>query len=128
MSSMDFNQLREQLLRLPPDLQQTLKAALELETEDRQRLLEELPEQRQLEPREVKVRRVKARDYSREIKWLKEHGNLYPGEHLAVSGDQLLAHGKDGGKVFDLAKATGQEFLMHYEPRKDEEWLGGFWL
>lgn len=128
MSSANFEQLREQLLRLPPDVRQTLKAALELETEEQQKLLEELPELRQLEPHEVKVRRVSPRDFSREIKWLKEHAHLYPGEHLAVNGDQLLAHGASFGEVFDQAKTIRPDFLMHYQPKADDVWLGGFWL
>ncbi len=128
MSAITLDQIRDQLLRLPPDVIQTLRAALELETEDRQRLLEELPEQKPIRHREVKVRKVEARDFSRETKWLRDNARLYPGQHLAVSGDQLLAHGKDPGEVFDKAKATGQKFLMHRVPAVGEVWGGGGWL
>jgi hypothetical protein len=128
MSSATFDQLKDQLLRLPPDVIQTLKAALELENEDRQKLLNELPDQRPAQHREVKVRKVKARDYSRELKWLRENAHLYRGQHLAVSGDELLAHGSDFGEVFDKAKATGKKFLMDYVAREDEVWGGGGWL
>jgi len=58
------------------------------------------------------VRRVKPRDHSRELKWLHENAHLYRGQHLAVSGDELLAHGPDFGEVFDRAKATGKKFLL----------------
>jgi Family of unknown function (DUF5678) len=127
MSSVAFDRLRDQLLRLPPDVIRTLRAALELEPKDRQKLLDELPDQQPVVRREVKVRKVKPRDYSKELKWLRENAHLYPGQHLAVSGDELLAHGPDFGDVFDRAKATGKRFLMHYTARKGEVWGGGLW-
>ncbi len=128
MSSVAFDQLRDQLLKLPPDIIRTLRAALELESKDRQKLLDELPDQQPVQHREVKVRKVKPRDYSRELKWLRENAHLYRGQHLAVSGDDLLAHGSDFGEVFDRAKATGRKFLMDYVAREDEMWGGGSWL
>jgi len=128
MSSLNFDQLREEVLRLPPESKRTLRSALQLESQDQQRLLEELTEQKLVSRREVKVRRGRARDFSRETKWLRENAHLYPGQHLAVSGDQLLAHGPSFGDVFDEATATGQNFLMHYSPGEDDVWLGGFWL
>ena len=127
MSSIAFDQLRDQLLRLPPDVIQTLRAALELEPKEQQKLLDELPSQPPVRRREVKVRRVKPRDYSKELKWLRENAHLYPGQRLAVSGDELLAHGPDFGDVFDRAKETGKRFLMHYTARKDEMWGGCLW-
>jgi hypothetical protein len=128
MSSVAFDQLRDQLLRLPPDIIRTLRAVLELESKDRQKLLEELPGQQPVQHPEVKVRRIKPRDYSKELKWLRENAHLYRGQHLAVSGDDLLAHGTDFGEVFDRAKATGKKFLMDYVAREDEMWGGGSWL
>jgi Family of unknown function (DUF5678) len=128
MSSVTFDQLRDQLLSLPPDIIRTIRAALELEPKERQKLLDELPDQRPVERREVKVRKVKPRDYSKELQWLRENAHLYRGEHLAVSGDELLAHGPDFGDVFDRAKATGKRFLMDYVAREDEIWGGGGWV
>jgi len=100
---------------------------LTLEPKDLQKLLDELPDQRPIQHREVKVRKVEARDYSRELKWLRENAHLYRGQHLAVSGEELLAHGTDPGEVFQAAKATGKKFLMDYVARQDEIWGGGFW-
>jgi hypothetical protein len=128
MSSVVLDQLRDQLRKLPPDIIRTLKAALELEPKDQQKLLDELPSQQPVERREVKVRKVKPRDYTKELQWLRENVHLYPGEHLAVSGDELLAHGPNFGDVFDRAKATGRRFLMHYTAPKDEIWGGGGWV
>jgi DNA-binding PucR family transcriptional regulator len=119
MSSSAFDQLRDQLLRLPPDVIQTLRAALELEPKEQQELLDESPGQRPVVRREVKAPRVKPRDYSKEPKWLRENAHLYPGQRLAVSGDEFLAHRPDFGDVFDRAEATGKRFLMDYVARKD---------
>ncbi|MGH9842732.1 MAG: DUF5678 domain-containing protein [Blastocatellia bacterium] len=127
MSTITFDQLRAQLLRLPPDIIQMLRAALQFDTQDLQRLLDELPAEQSPQPREVTVRKVEARDYSRELDWLRENAHLYPGQHLAVCGDQLLEHGTDPGEVFDRAKATGQRFLMHRVPPEGEIWGGGGW-
>ncbi len=128
MSSLNFDQLREELLRLPLEAKRTIKSALQLEPTERQKLLDELTEQKPIQHPEVKVHLGEARDYTREMKWLRENAHLYPGQHLAVNGDQLLAYGADGGKVFDAAKATGQRFLMHRSPEKGEIWGGGGWL
>lgn len=122
MSSATFDQLREEVLRLPPQTRRTLKSMLQLENEERQRLLDELTEQKPIQHPEVKVRRGVARDFSCETAWLRENAHLYPKQHLAVSGDQLLAHGSSFGEVFDKAQATGQDFLMHYSVGEDEPW------
>lgn len=127
MSSITFDQLRDQVLKLPPDFLRTLRAALQLGSEDRQRLLGELPEAPPIHHPEVKVRRVEPRDYTREMAWLRENAHLYSGQYVAVSGDQLLAHGAEGGEVFDRAQATGYKFLIHRFPREGEIWGGGYW-
>lgn len=122
MSSITFDQLKEELLRLPPQTKRTVKSALMLENEQRQKLLDELTERKPIQHREVKVRRGVARDFSRETAWLRENAHFYPKQHLAVSGDELLAHGSNFGEVFDEAKATGKDFLMHYTVGEDEPW------
>lgn len=55
MSSLAFDQLRAAVLQLPPEAKQTVKSALELKEEERQRLLEELTTPPK-PLREVKVR------------------------------------------------------------------------
>ncbi|HMV51279.1 MAG TPA: DUF5678 domain-containing protein [Blastocatellia bacterium] len=127
MSSLAFNQLREAILQLPSEAKQTVKSALELKEEERQRLLEELSAPPK-PLREVKVRRTVAKDFSREHTWISQNAHLYPGQHLAVSGDQLLAHGRSFGDVFDAAKIIKEDFLMHYSPAEDDPWAGVNWL
>ena len=122
MSTAVFDQLIEEVLRLPPPIKLTLTTALMLGNDQRQKLLNELTEQKPIQHREVKVSRGVARDFSRETAWLRENAHHYPKQHLAVSGDELLAHGPNGGEVFDEAKDTGKDFLMHYTPGEDEPW------
>jgi hypothetical protein len=55
------------------------------------------------------------------FKWINEHGNEYPGEWLALDGDNLLAHGPDLAKVAAAARAADVQFpLLHLvePPRK----------
>lgn len=127
MSSLVFDQLRAAVLQLPSEARQAVKSALELKEEERQRLLEELTAPPK-PLREVKVRRTVAKDFSREQAWISQNARLYPGQHLAVSGDQLLAHGPNGGEVFDTAKTIKEDFLMHYSPAEDDPWAGVNWL
>lgn len=122
MSTATFDQLVEEVLRLPPDTKHILAWVLMLKNEQQRTLLNELTAPKPIERREVKVRRGIAHDFSRETAWLRENAHLYPKQHLAVSGDELLAHGSDFGEVFDEAKATGKDFLMHYTVGEDEPW------
>ncbi len=122
-----YEEIKHAALRLPVETRQTLQSALQLETAERQQLLTDLAAPPALR-REVKVRRVEARDYTRESDWLRANAQLYPGEHLAVSGAQLLAHDPDLGKVLAHATATGLKFLLHYTPPAADVRLGGFWL
>jgi hypothetical protein len=66
MSSITFDQLKDQLRAAPPDLLQVVRAALQLDTTERRELLEALPEPQLKQHPEVKVRKVVARVYSRE--------------------------------------------------------------
>ncbi len=49
---------------------------------------------------------------SPERRWLRQHSHEYPGEFLAVEGDQLIAHGTDAKAVFAAARAAGVEYPM----------------
>lgn len=128
MSSIAFDQLKDQVRLLPSEVIQAFRAALQLETEERQKLLEGLSAPPPPQLREVKVRKVVARDFTAEMQWIREHAHLYPSEQLALSGTQLLAHGTDPGQVFDAARATGQRFLMHRVPQPDEVWGREIWV
>jgi Family of unknown function (DUF5678) len=104
MSSVAFDQLRDQLLRLPPDIIRTLRAALELEPKDRQKLLDELPDQ---EPLDRRVPPIPMPDYKNALQWLADHAREYAGQWVALDGARLIAHGPDHHQVFAAAKADG---------------------
>src|SRR5205823_11261029 len=55
------------------------------------------------------------------FRWINEHGDEYPGEWLALDGDQLLAHGTDLAEVAAEARAAGIQFpLLHLvEPPRE---------
>jgi hypothetical protein len=63
----------------------------------------------------------------REYQWLKEHRNEYPGEHLALEGGKLIAHGKNLRQVMDEAdKAGARQLLFVYVESLDELPFGGW--
>src|SRR5262245_66037924 len=105
MSSVAFDQLRDQLLRLPPDVIRTLGAALELEPTDQQKLLEDLPDQ---EPPDRRVPPIPMPDYKDAIQWLADHAREYAGQWVALDGARLIAHGADHHQVFTAAKEIGR--------------------
>ena len=47
------------------------------------------------------------RDLTAERQWLKEHGDEYAGQWVALKGNQLISHGKDHLAVYREAKAAG---------------------
>jgi Family of unknown function (DUF5678) len=104
MSSVAFDQLRDQLLRLPPDVIRTLRAALELEPKDRQKLLDELPDQ---QPLDRSVAPIPMPDYKSALQWLADHAREYAGQWVALDGARLIAYGTDHNQVFVAAKADG---------------------
>ncbi|HYE73089.1 MAG TPA: DUF5678 domain-containing protein [Blastocatellia bacterium] len=105
MPSINYEQVRQQVLQLSE--------------QDRKRLLEELLEGVQKQPL--------GQDYSLEMKWLDENRHLYRGQHLAVSGERLIAHGTDPKLVHQQAKAAGvEQFLLAWvEPENHIE--GNIW-
>ena len=44
---------------------------------------------------------------TREMAWLSQHRKEYEGEYVALDGDRLVAHHKDGHEVYRLADAAG---------------------
>jgi len=76
---------------------------------------------RVLEPpktRVLKGRRSRPRD--REYAWLRQHAREYPGQWLALRGDQLIAADTDVAKVLEIVNSTGhpEEILLHFQPAK----------
>jgi predicted DNA-binding antitoxin AbrB/MazE fold protein len=70
-----------------------------------------------------------APDRSREYAWIKQHGAEYPGEYVALDGEQLLAHGNDGAAVLAAARQAGVAvpFLVRLDSAQEEGSWGG-WL
>lgn len=78
-------------------------------------------EEKEEKPGEVDLYRRK------EMRWLRLHSKEYAGEYIALSGDRLLAHGKDRALVVRLAREQGEERpLIHYSPPADELPFGGW--
>ncbi|MGH9755785.1 MAG: DUF5678 domain-containing protein [Blastocatellia bacterium] len=122
MVSTSYEQIREQVLNLPPESLKTVKSALSLSSEEQRKLLAEMKERPPL-----RVRRVEARDFSVEQQWLRENRHLYRGQYLAVSGNQLIAHGTDPKEVMGNARASGKDFLLSRSPLEGEIYGGGLW-
>ncbi|MFN0120340.1 MAG: DUF5678 domain-containing protein [Blastocatellia bacterium] len=101
------------------DYEQVRTQVLQLSESDRSRLLEEL--------RPLAREQATVSDYSRELAWLDENRHLYRGQHLAVSGSALLAHGENPREVLRQVREAG---VMHYlmawvEP--EGMMAGGIW-
>ena len=64
------------------------------------------------------LKRVEMPDFSREMRWIKEHRREYAGQWVALDGDRLLCHGMNAKEVFDAADQSGVEdpFFSHLEP------------
>ncbi|HYE76332.1 MAG TPA: DUF5678 domain-containing protein, partial [Blastocatellia bacterium] len=65
-------------------------------------------------------------DNSRENKWIEEHRAEYLGLWVALSGDRLLSSGTDARKVYEEARAAGEEapYLARIGPSDELPWGG----
>ena len=51
-------------------------------------------------------------DRTREMNWIQQHGNDYAGQFIAVSGDQLVAHGTRAREIY--TKAREHQAIVYY--------------
>ncbi|MBK6749042.1 MAG: hypothetical protein IPG67_03280 [Acidobacteria bacterium] len=90
-------------------LAETVKA---LPQSDRDRFLE-LIESGRTEPKSNGATRTELDESLARFKkaehWIRTHKDEYDGQWVCLYGDQLIAHGLDGKKVFDEARAKGIE-------------------
>ena len=64
---------------------------------------------------------------TKEMAWLGLHSKEYAGEYVALYGDRLVAHHKDGREIRRLARAQGvSRPLISYIPPADEPPFGGW--
>lgn len=117
MSFPEYEQFRQQLLHLPPELIRLVKSALQLPADEQQQLLAELDNQA--------ASGSQGHDYSREMQWLRENRHLYRGQHVAVCGDQLIAHDPDLNELYRKidAAGVGRVLTAWIEP-EDYSWAG----
>ena len=74
------------------------------------------------------IRRVKSKDVTRELQWLREHRREYAGQWVAIDGDRLVAHDLDADKFFADVKNSGvrDPLFAHLEPVDDHPFAGGW--
>jgi predicted Zn-dependent protease len=67
------------------------------------------------------------RTNEQERAWVEAHRDEYLGQWVALDGDHLIAHGTDGKRVYDEARAQGitAPYLVHVTP-KVEAYVGGW--
>jgi hypothetical protein len=108
MASPEVDRIIEELRRLAPDEKRQVREALE--SEDWPRV--------QSTDRSI--------DLSRELRWIEKHRSAYAGQWVAVRGDRLLSSGPDGRKVYEAARAAGDErpFVTRVEPARELPFAG----
>lgn len=100
MASAEVERIIEELRQLAPDEKRRVRDALDREDQ-------------------VKVQASdRSVDLSRELQWIEKHRSEYAGQWVAVRGDRLLSSGTDGRKVYEAARAAGDErpFVTRVEP------------
>lgn len=74
-----------------------------------------------LEPAKARViKGPPAPPRDKEYAWLHQHARDYPGQWIALLGDQLIAADADISKVLEIVDRTGRarEILLHFQPEK----------
>jgi hypothetical protein len=97
MSQSSFEQVLISIQSLPPADLARLREILNAPSEQEQRE----------EAARALAHAASLRDLSDENRWLKEHGDEYAGQWVALKGDQLISHGPDLKAVHAAAKAAG---------------------
>ncbi len=100
-------------------LESVLEQARQLPAEEQARLRELLPVQNGGAPQAKPVPTPEPQSYAPthpmsapERRWLRQHSHEYPGEFLAVEGEQLIAHGTNPKAVLAAARAAGVDYPM----------------
>ena len=108
MASPDVERIIEELRRLAPDEKRRVREVLD--REDRLGV--------QASDRSI--------DLSCELRWIEKHRSEYAGLWVAVRGDRLLSSGPDGRKVYEAARAAGDErpFVTRVEPADELPFAG----
>ena len=96
---------------LPKSEQEKIRKTLEREKLEKQRDVEE------------QIRRFNAAE-----KWLKENRAEYLGQWVCLYGDQLIAYGEDGRKVFQEAKEKGIKSPYLVRVIEEPENFVGAWV
>jgi hypothetical protein len=97
MSQITFEQGLEWLKSLPPDSLTKIRAIIEAETEKDKRV----------EAARALAHAASLRDFSADRQWLREHGDEYAGQWVALKNGQLISSGTDNRAVYAAAKAAG---------------------
>ena len=108
MASSEVERIIEELRRLAPDEKRRVREVLD--REDRLGV--------QATDRSINL--------SRELQWIERHRSEYAGQWVAVRGDRLLSSGPDGRRVYEAARAAGDDrpFVTRIEPADELPFAG----
>jgi hypothetical protein len=108
VASSEVERIIEELRRLAPDEKRRVREVLD--REDRLGV--------QATDRSINL--------SRELQWIERHRSEYAGQWVAVRGDRLLSSGPDGRRVYEAARAAGDDrpFVTRIEPADELPFAG----
>jgi hypothetical protein len=108
VASPEVDRIIEELRRLGPDEKRQVREVLSSDDQLRVQTTEH------------------AIDLSNELRWIEEHRSAYAGQWVAVRGDRLLSSGPDGRRVYEAARAAGDErpFVTRVEPADEPSFAG----
>lgn len=110
-------------------VEQALQIIQSLSAEDYERLWRWMLEhhnRRQEQSQILNGTRTKEERTQSTQKWLAENRSRYAGEWIALDGDRLISHGRDGRKVLAEAKASGVKNPFFDSLIEDELPFGGW--
>jgi hypothetical protein len=69
---------------------------------------------------------MKNERFRRALRWIEEHKEEFDGQWVCLDGDNLIAHGFDGKKVYEEAKSKGIETPFLERVKAKELPFGGW--
>ncbi|CAN5395554.1 hypothetical protein BH10ACI1_BH10ACI1_10520 [soil metagenome] len=103
------------------ELKQALQTLPSQEREEIREWLSEAEKANRKKPKQLKsdIERQKKTD-----RWLKENRINYMNQWVCLDGDQLIAHGLDGRKVYQDAKDAGIKVPFMHHIVEESDWGG----
>lgn len=115
---------------MTPTVETAIEIIRQLPPPDREKVRDWIDEENQKQQTETENKKVELEirneRFRRALQWIEENKEEFDGQWICLDGDKLIAHGFDGKKVYEEAKAKGIETPFMERVKAKELPFGGW--